>query len=73
MENNKGRYYDVIFEDDEVTIKEVETTLRKVADEKIKTDSPDALVVDARLESQAIKGNTVYWASIIWAPRGKCQ
>lgn len=69
----KRMSYTVLFEDDEVTIKEVETTLRKVADEKIKTDNPDALVVNARLESQAIKGNTVYWASLTWAPGGKWE
>lgn len=65
--------YIVLFEDDDVTIQEVETILRKVADEKIKTDKPDALVVHAKLESQAIKGNTMYWASLIWAPGGKWE
>jgi len=69
----KRMQYIVLFEDDQVTIKEVEKILRKVADEKIKTDNPDALVIHAKLESQAIKGNTVYWASLIWAPGSKWE
>jgi hypothetical protein len=69
----KRMQYIVLFEDDEVTIKEVETTLRKVADEKIKTDNPDALVVNAMLESQNKKGNSTTWASLKWAPGGKWE
>ena len=73
FEENKGRYYDVIFEDDEVTIKEVETTLRRIADEKIQSEKPDALTLNARLESEDKKGNggSIAWARLIWDPDGK--
>lgn len=69
----KRMSYTVLFEDDEVTIKEVEKILRKVADEKIKRDYPDALSVHARLESQDKKGNSTAWASLTWAPGGKWE
>ena len=69
----KRMSYIVLFENDNVTIQEVETVLRIIANEKILSDNPDALVVHARLESQDKKGNTTYWASIIWAPDGKWE
>lgn len=70
FEENKGRFYDVLFEDDEVTIKDVEKILRKIADEKIKTDKPDELILNAKLESEIKRGNTSKWAVLMWDPNG---